>query len=90
MRILSVPLLARLPAIRGEMCANPQNDGAARFSGHPGRVLNKVIHRRSGPLQLFSGIQNLASKAKFYFNFDAGRRALFGSPVFCHSGTVAT
>ncbi|AIP32894.1 hypothetical protein DR64_2224 [Paraburkholderia xenovorans LB400] len=51
------------------MCGTPQKAAAARFPGLPGKVLNKVIHRHAGRLQLFSGIQNLAPKLKFYFNF---------------------
>jgi hypothetical protein len=51
------------------MCENPHKAATARFSGLPGRVLNKVIHRRAGQQQLFSRIQNLAQKVKFYFNF---------------------
>jgi hypothetical protein len=52
------------------MCEIPQNAAAARFLAHPSEVLNKVIHRQAGRLQLFSRIQNLARKLKFYFNFD--------------------
>jgi hypothetical protein len=52
------------------MCGIPQKAATARFSGVPGEVLNKVIHRHAGRLQLFSRIQNLAQKLKFYFNFD--------------------
>ncbi|EIF29278.1 hypothetical protein BCh11DRAFT_04720 [Burkholderia sp. Ch1-1] len=52
------------------MCGIPQKAAATRFPGLPGKVLNKVIHRHAGRLQLFSGIQNLAPKLKFYFNFE--------------------
>jgi hypothetical protein len=52
------------------MCGIPQKAAAARFPGRPGKVLNKVIHRHADRLQLFSGIQNLAAKLKFYFNFE--------------------
>ncbi|RDK01876.1 hypothetical protein DLM46_16090 [Paraburkholderia lacunae] len=51
------------------MCGIPQNAAAARFLGVPDEVLNKVIHRHADRLQLFSRIQNLARKLKFYFNF---------------------
>ncbi|ASV97712.1 hypothetical protein CJU94_05745 [Paraburkholderia aromaticivorans] len=47
----------------------PQKAAARWFRALPGKVLNKVIHRHAGRLQLFSGIQNLARKLKFYFNF---------------------
>ena len=53
------------------MCGIPQKAAAARFPGCPGKVLNKVIHRHAYRLQLFSGIQNLAPKLKFYFNFES-------------------
>ena len=52
------------------MCGNPQKAAAARFPAHLNEVLNKVIHRQADRLQLFSRIQNLARKLKFYFNFD--------------------
>ena len=52
------------------MCGNPQKAAAARFPAHLNEVLNKVIHRQADRLQLFSRIQNLAPKLKFYFNFD--------------------
>ncbi|MFP3711803.1 hypothetical protein SB783_48320, partial [Paraburkholderia sp. SIMBA_009] len=48
----------------------PQKVGAARFLALQSEVLNKVIHRHADRLQLFSRIQNLAPKLKFYFNFD--------------------
>ena len=54
------------------MCGIPQKARAARFLALLGEVLNKVIHRHTDRLQLFSGIQNLAPKLKFYFNFDGG------------------
>lgn len=52
------------------MCQIPQKAAGARFLAHLNEVLNKVIHRHTGRLQLFSRIQNLARKLKFYFNFD--------------------
>ena len=52
------------------MCGIPRKAAAARFSAHLNEVLNKVIHRQADRLQLFSRIQNLARKLKFYFNFD--------------------
>ncbi len=52
------------------MCGNPQKAAAARFPAYLNEVLNKVIHRQADRLQLFSRIQNLAPKLKFYFNFD--------------------
>jgi hypothetical protein len=52
------------------MCGIPQKAAAARFLAYLTEVLNKVIHRQAGRLQLFSRIQNLAPKLKFYFNFD--------------------
>ncbi|ANB74403.1 hypothetical protein AYM40_20015 [Paraburkholderia phytofirmans OLGA172] len=52
------------------MCGIPQKAAAARFLALLNEVLNKVIHRQAGRLQLFSRIQNLARKLKFYFNFD--------------------
>ena len=52
------------------MSGIPQKAAAARFSGLPNEVFNKVIHRHADRLQLFSRIQNLARKLKFYFNFD--------------------
>ena len=52
------------------MSGIPQKAAAARFPGLPNEVLNKVIHRHADRLQLFSRIQNLARKLKFYFNFD--------------------
>ena len=52
------------------MCETPQNAAEARFPAHSSEVLNKVIHRHADRLQLFSRIQNLARKLKFYFNFD--------------------
>ncbi|OAJ60655.1 hypothetical protein A6V36_02365 [Paraburkholderia ginsengiterrae] len=58
------------------MCGIPQKAAATPFAGVPDEVLNKVIHRHAGRLQLFSRIQNLAQKLKFYFNFD---RFLLGS-----------
>jgi hypothetical protein len=52
------------------MCGIPQKGAAARFPARLDEVLNKVIHRQADRLQLFSRIQNLAPKLKFYFNFD--------------------
>ena len=56
------------------MCGIPQKAAATRFPGLPGKVLNKVIHRHAGRLQLFSGIQNLAPNLKFYFKFATSTR----------------
>ncbi|MGF6769713.1 hypothetical protein P3T18_002183 [Paraburkholderia sp. GAS199] len=53
------------------MCGTPQKAAASRFAGNPNEVLNKVIHRHLDRSQLFSRIQNLAAKFKFYFNFEA-------------------
>jgi hypothetical protein len=63
------------------MCGIPQKAAAARFPGRPGKVLNKVIHRHAGRLQLFSRIQNLAPKLKFYFNFDGFAVCLTGTKM---------
>jgi hypothetical protein len=52
------------------MCGIPQKAAAARFAALPDEVLNKVIHRPADRSQLFSRIQNLAPKLKYYFNFD--------------------
>jgi hypothetical protein len=52
------------------MCGIPQKAAAARFLAVLSEVFNKVIHRYTSRVQLFSGIQNLAAKLKFYFNFD--------------------
>ncbi|OLL29353.1 hypothetical protein BTH42_22985 [Burkholderia sp. SRS-W-2-2016] len=52
------------------MCETPHKAVATRFAGFGREVLNKVIHRARGRVQLFSGIQNLAAKLKYYFNFD--------------------
>ncbi len=60
------------------MCGNPQKAAAARFAALSSEVLNKVIHRHADRLQLFSRIQNLAPKLKFYFNFDG-----FGTGSTC-------
>ena len=63
------------------MCGIPQKAAAARFPGCPGKVLNKVIHRHAYRLQLFSGIQNLAPKLKFYFNFDGFTVCVMGTKM---------
>ena len=52
------------------MCESPHKAVATPFAARWSEVLNKVIHRAAGREQLFSRIQNLAAKLKFYFNFD--------------------
>jgi hypothetical protein len=52
------------------MCESPHKAVATPFAARQSEVLNKVIHRAANRVQLFSRIQNLAAKLKFYFNFD--------------------
>ena len=52
------------------MCESPHKAVATPFAVRWSEVLNKVIHRAASREQLFSRIQNLAAKLKFYFNFD--------------------
>ncbi|MGF6977632.1 hypothetical protein QFZ94_006082 [Paraburkholderia sp. JPY465] len=52
------------------MCGIPQKAVATPFAARRSEVLNKVIHRATSRAQLFSRIQNLAVKLRFYFNFD--------------------
>ncbi|EEA03791.1 hypothetical protein BH160DRAFT_0910 [Burkholderia sp. H160] len=52
------------------MCESPHKAAATPFAARRSGVLNKVIHRTASRVQLFSRIQNLAAKLKFYFNFD--------------------
>ncbi len=52
------------------MCGSPHKAVATPFAARRSQVLNKVIHRAASRAQLFSRIQNLAVKLRFYFNFD--------------------
>jgi hypothetical protein len=61
----------------------------ARFPGHPGKVLNKVIHRHADRLQLFSGIQNLAANLKFYFNFEGIAVCAMGTKMRRHAAPIS-
>ena len=70
------------------MCGTPQKAAAARFAAIQDEVLNKVIHRLADPLQLFSRIQNLALKLKFYFNFDRYASYLMRTVLRRHAAPV--
>jgi hypothetical protein len=65
------------------MCEIPHKAVATSFAARRSEVLNKVIHRAASRAQLFSRIQNLAVKLRFYFNFDGfASRASHPAPRF--------